>query len=81
MMYVGVFPFGRPITTLRQVKRDPWHIFVLGVYASAVHAHWIGADGKAWNRLDKPKTTSRRKHSGEDCCLPGRLTSAGRCWM
>ena len=45
-MHVGVFPFGQPITTLRQVKWDPRRVFVLGVYASAVHARWIGADGK-----------------------------------
>lgn len=46
MTHVGVFPFGQPITTLRQAKRNPRRVFVLGVYASAVHARWIGVDGK-----------------------------------
>ena len=48
MTHVGFFPFGQPIATLRQMKRGPRRIFVLGVYASAVHARWIDADGKTW---------------------------------
>ena len=46
MTHVGVFPFGQPIDTLTQLNRGPRRVFVLGVYASAVHARWIGADRK-----------------------------------
>jgi len=44
--HIGTFPFGQPIRTVRQLKRGSKRIFVLGVYASAVHAKWIGTDGK-----------------------------------
>lgn len=40
------FPFGQPLQLLRQADRRPKKVFVLGVYASAVHARWIGPDGK-----------------------------------
>lgn len=46
MTHVGVFPFGQPIDTLTQLNPGPRRVFVLGVYASAVHARWIGADRK-----------------------------------
>lgn len=46
MTHIGTFPFGQPIRTVRQLKRGSKRIFVLGVYASAVHAKWIGADRK-----------------------------------
>ena len=46
MTYAGVFPFGQPIATLRQSKPGPRIVFVLGIYASAVHARWVGADRK-----------------------------------
>jgi uracil-DNA glycosylase len=39
------FPFGTPITPVRQQDRTPKRVFVLGVYASAVHARWT-RDGK-----------------------------------
>jgi len=42
----GVFPFGRKVKVLRQKDRSHKDAFVLGVYASAVHARWIGRDGK-----------------------------------
>lgn len=42
----GTFPFGAPLHRLVQQDRSPKRIFVLGVYASAVHARWIGPDGK-----------------------------------
>ena len=41
------FPFGQPITPVKQV--DDGHtkkLFILGVYASAVHVKWYGPDGK-----------------------------------
>ena len=46
MTHVGIFPFGQPINTLTQFDRGPRRVFVLGVYASAVHARWIGTDRK-----------------------------------
>ena len=42
----GVFPFGSPVKPVVQQDRTPKSVFVLGVYASAVHAVWIGPDGK-----------------------------------
>lgn len=43
---IGIFPFGEPVEILRQEDRSPKRAFVLGVYASAVHARWIGPDEK-----------------------------------
>ena len=40
------FPFGQPVINLTQQDRSPKSVFVLGVYASAVHARWVGPDGK-----------------------------------
>jgi hypothetical protein len=40
------FPFGQPITAVRQTDRTRKRVFVLGVYASAVHARWLGVNGK-----------------------------------
>lgn len=39
------YPFGQTVTPLRQQDRTPKKVFVLGVYASAVHARWK-KDGK-----------------------------------
>lgn len=41
------FPFGEPVNTLAQQDSSPKKIFILGVYASAVHARWIAPDGKS----------------------------------
>lgn len=40
------YPFGKPITKVIQAEKLPRKVFVLGVYASAVHAKWIASDGK-----------------------------------
>ncbi len=40
------FPFGQELKKVEQVDKSPKKVFVLGVYASAVHARWIGVDGK-----------------------------------
>ena len=40
------FPFGQPLQPVIQTDRSPKKVFVLGVYASAVHARWIGPDSK-----------------------------------
>ncbi|HEU5002355.1 MAG TPA: hypothetical protein VFW71_06195 [Actinomycetota bacterium] len=34
------FPFGQPVRRVEQADRSPKRAFVLGVYASAVHARW-----------------------------------------
>ena len=41
------FPFGQQVHTLVQQDRTPKKVFVLGVYASAVHARWK-KDGKVF---------------------------------
>jgi hypothetical protein len=40
------FPFGMPLTKVEQQDRSPKKLFVLGVYASAVHARWIDKQGR-----------------------------------
>lgn len=40
------FPFGQPLHKVVQLDQSPKKVFVLGVYASAVHAQWNGPDGK-----------------------------------
>ena len=40
------FPFGQPLHEVQQTDRRPKKVFVLGVYASAVHARWIGPEGR-----------------------------------
>lgn len=44
-MSVGTFPFGQPVQRVVQADRGPKRVFVLGVYASAVHARWCDARG------------------------------------
>jgi uracil-DNA glycosylase len=41
------YPFGQPVRQVVQQDRGPKQVFVLGVYASAVHALWVGRDRKA----------------------------------
>jgi len=40
------FPFGTKLTNVVQKDTTPKKIFVLGVYASAVHAKWTDVNGK-----------------------------------
>jgi hypothetical protein len=40
------FPFGQDLKKVEQEDRNPKEIFVLGVYASAVHACWVDQNGK-----------------------------------
>ncbi len=40
------FPFGSQLQKVEQKDRNHKEIFVLGVYASAVHAKWIDIEGK-----------------------------------
>ena len=39
------FPFGEPVNLVQQKDRSAKRVFVLGVYASAVHARWVSVDG------------------------------------
>lgn len=41
-----IFPFGQQLTKVEQKDKTPKKAFVLGVYASAVHAQWIDKNGK-----------------------------------
>lgn len=40
------FPFGMPLKKVEQKEKSPKQVFVLGVYASAVHAKWIGVNNR-----------------------------------
>ncbi len=40
------FPFGQELKKVEQPDKNPKETFILGVYASAVHAKWVGEDGK-----------------------------------
>ena len=46
MKSIGTFPFGQPVQEVTQKNRTPKSVFVLGVYASAVHARWINTSEK-----------------------------------
>lgn len=41
-----IFPFGQELKEVFQLERVPKDIFVLGVYASAVHAKWLNINNK-----------------------------------
>jgi hypothetical protein len=40
------FPFGQELRKVEQKDKSPKEAFVLGVYASAVHARWVDKNGK-----------------------------------
>ena len=42
----GTFPFGQQVNELKQENTAPKAVFVLGVYASAVHARWKNPKGQ-----------------------------------
>ena len=43
---IGTFPFGQPVRRVCQSNHRPKKVFVLGVYASAVHARWTDKNGR-----------------------------------
>ena len=43
---IGKFPFGEEVRKVEQKDRSPKQVFILGVYASAVHARWVNVNGK-----------------------------------
>jgi hypothetical protein len=42
----GTCPFGSKLVSVVQADRSPKPIFVLDVYANAVHARWVATDGR-----------------------------------
>lgn len=40
------FTFGEPVLKVEQKDKSPKKVFILGVYASAVHAKWLSIEGK-----------------------------------
>ena len=89
-MVVGTFPFGQPVKHVTEADRRPKHVFVLGVYASAVHARWLSPDGsplvKALGVASEP-CIFWRGEGAEDILsaidVPpeaGRLVPAERCF-
>ncbi len=79
------FPFGKPIQTLQQRDRKVKKAFVLGVYASAVHAFWHSPKGqiKALAVESEPEIFWRGENASEiigKINIPpscGHLISAG----
>jgi len=43
---IKYFPFGKPLQQVKQKDQTPKEVFVLGVYASAVHARWLDSRNK-----------------------------------
>jgi len=46
LIMIGRFPFGEEVRKVEQKDRSPKQVFILGVYASAVHARWIDVNGR-----------------------------------
>lgn len=80
MKAVGRFPFGHPVRIVAQEDRTPKRVFVLGVYASAVHARWVGNDSeeivKALAIASEPEVFWRGEGAAEivqTVSIPGEL--------
>ncbi len=69
MKKIGVFPFGKEVRKVEQTDRSPKKVFVLGVYASAVHARWVNSQGKTIVRAlavaSEPYIFWRGENAGE----------------
>ncbi len=63
------FPFGKPIENVEQKDKGPKKVFVLGVYASAVHATWYSPNGKkrvnALGVMSEPEIFWRGENAAE----------------
>ena len=46
MKSIGTFPFGQPVMDVMQTDQSKKSVFVLGVYASAIHARWTDRNNK-----------------------------------
>lgn len=69
MSEVFYFPFGEILKKVEQKDKSPKKVFVLGVYASAVHARWLDKDGKekvkALAVASEPEIFWRGENAGE----------------
>jgi len=69
MSKIGTFPFGKTVERVEQIDRSPKRAFVLGVYASAVHARWQDRQGKTVVRAlavaSEPYIFWRGENAGE----------------
>jgi uracil-DNA glycosylase len=84
------FPFGAPVTRVAQGDQTPKRVFVLGVYASAVHARWLAPDGRvrvqALAVASEPTIFWRGENASEiveSIDIPesaGSLVAAGSAW-
>jgi len=82
------FPFGSPLKKVEQTDRSPKKVFVLGVYASAVHAKWLAPDGsikvKALAVASEPaihileRRRARGHHQADQYPARSRHLSSGR---
>ena len=68
---VGSFPFGQPIRKVCQADRTPKKVFILGVYASAVHARWVDENGKTLIRALAVASEPEIFWRGEDAVAAG----------
>lgn len=63
------FPFGQQVHTVEQSDRTPKKVFILGVYASAVHAKWTSETGQtliqAFAVASEPSIFWRGENAGE----------------
>lgn len=85
MESVGIFPFGQPIYPVVQKDRSKKRVFVLGVYASAVHARWIGENGKrkisAVAVTSEPEIFWRGSPEEAQTCITKIKLPAGAGWL
>ncbi len=65
----GIFPFGQPLRRIEQTDRSAKKVFVLGVYASALHARWVGANDRTLEKAlavaSEPAIFWRGDHAGD----------------
>jgi uracil-DNA glycosylase len=78
----GSFPFGQPIMKVYQKDRTSKKVFVLGVYASAVHARWVDEQGKTLIKAiavaSEPEIFWRGENAGEIIDKISIPTDAGK---
>lgn len=80
---VGTFPFGIPLRrTPPQTPSEPTRALIVGVYPSALHATWLGPEGKVRCRAMAVGTEPHSFWNGRDAgarlqeiqeCVPERL--------
>jgi hypothetical protein len=60
-MHIGTSPFGQPVRKVEQIDRSAKRVFVLGVYASAVHAKWLDPKQPLLEHIMCSRQTARRR--------------------